>query len=152
MLYANRVTVGNEALKIRLPMMCGAEGALGPGCLMAYATPLADLFRGAAHLVDKILKGAKPADLPIEQPTKFELVINSRRPRHWASPPHNRCSCAPISSSSNQPAPRRRAWSSVYDLRIADLARSRGSIGTALRILGASATATSSADGSSPGG
>ena len=76
MFYANRVTVASEALNNRLPMMCGGEGAVVDGCLMAYSTPLPDLFRRASHLVDKILKGAKPAELPIEQGTKFELVIN----------------------------------------------------------------------------
>jgi putative tryptophan/tyrosine transport system substrate-binding protein len=76
MLYANRVTVANEALRNRLPMMCGLEGAVTHGCLISYAAPLPDLFQRAAHLVDKILKGARPAELPIEQPTKFELVIN----------------------------------------------------------------------------
>jgi putative tryptophan/tyrosine transport system substrate-binding protein len=64
------------ATKNRLPSMCEGSGYVEAGCLMSYSAIEADLYRRAATYVDKILKGAKPADLPVEQPTKFELVIN----------------------------------------------------------------------------
>ena len=64
------------AAKNRLPAVYPWREGVDAGGLMAYGPNIADLFRRAATYVDKILKGAKPADLPVEQPTKFELVIN----------------------------------------------------------------------------
>jgi len=64
------------AIKDRLPAIFGRGVAVHSGGLMSYGASFGDLYRRAATYVDKILKGAKPADLPVEQPTKFELVIN----------------------------------------------------------------------------
>ena len=64
------------ALKSRLASMYGNRDAVDAGGLMYYGADLADSYRRVAYYVDKILKGAKPADFPVEQPTKFELVIN----------------------------------------------------------------------------
>jgi putative ABC transport system substrate-binding protein len=63
------------ATKNRLPTMC-ATGWIDDGCVIAYGPKVSELYRRAAVFVDKILKGAKPADLPVEQPTKFEFIIN----------------------------------------------------------------------------
>jgi len=73
---ANREQIANLALKHALPSMAEGRGFVSAGCLMSYAPGFAALSRGAAILVDKILKGANSGDLPIEQPTKFELAIN----------------------------------------------------------------------------
>jgi putative ABC transport system substrate-binding protein len=64
------------AVKNRLPAMCEGFEWTNDGCLMSYSPDRTEGFRRAARYVDKILKGAKPADLPVEQPTKFEFVIN----------------------------------------------------------------------------
>jgi len=76
MLYVNRVLLAQHALKARLPMVCDVRADVEVGCLMSYGASLEDLFRQAANLVARILRGARPSDLPVEQPTKFELVIN----------------------------------------------------------------------------
>ena len=68
--------VAELAVKSRLPTMYREQEHVEAGGLMTYGVSLTDLFRRAATYVDKILKGAKPADLPVEQPTKFEFVIN----------------------------------------------------------------------------
>ena len=78
------------AAKSRLPSMCDSPAWAETGCLMSYGPNRSDLSRRAATYVDKILKGAKPADLPIEQPTKFELVINLKTAKQigLTIPPH----------------------------------------------------------------
>jgi putative ABC transport system substrate-binding protein len=76
MFFQHRVRLAQLAAKTRLPAMWGLREYAEAGGLLAYATDLNDLARRAATFVDKILKGAKPGDLPVEQPTKFELVIN----------------------------------------------------------------------------
>jgi putative ABC transport system substrate-binding protein len=68
----------NLALKYRLPTMHGIKENVLAGALMSYGPSLGENSRRAATYVDKILKGAKPGDLPVDQPTKFELVINAR--------------------------------------------------------------------------
>jgi putative ABC transport system substrate-binding protein len=64
------------AIKNRLPTMCGGANWTDVGCFMAYGPNVIELYRRAAVFVDKILKGTKPADIPIEQPTKFEFIVN----------------------------------------------------------------------------
>ena len=76
MLMAQRTRLRDLTVKSRLPSMCTLREYAEAGCLAAYGVDFSDLYRRAAAFVDKILKGAKPADLPVEQPTKFELVIN----------------------------------------------------------------------------
>jgi putative ABC transport system substrate-binding protein len=72
----NRVRINALALSARLPTMHGTREHVDAGGLMSYGSDQTDLFRRAGDYVDKILRGMKPADIPVEQPTKFDLVIN----------------------------------------------------------------------------
>ena len=74
--YRQRVALAESLLDVRLPASFGLRDWVEAGGLMSYGVSLIGMMRRAAELVDKILKGAKPADLPIEQPTKFDLVVN----------------------------------------------------------------------------
>jgi putative ABC transport system substrate-binding protein len=74
--FANKSRLASFAQQKRLPTMYANRDFVEAGGLMSYGPNVPDLFRRAAVYVDKILKGTKPADLPVEQPTKFELVIN----------------------------------------------------------------------------
>jgi putative ABC transport system substrate-binding protein len=76
LMRANEKRIASFAIKSRLPSICGRREAVDAGGLMSYGADLAGSYRRVAYYVDRILKGAKPADLPVEQPTKFELVIN----------------------------------------------------------------------------
>jgi len=76
LMNANRKRTTGFALKSRLPSVYGNREAVDAGGLMYYGADEADSYRRVAYYVDRILKGAKPADLPVEQPTKFEFVIN----------------------------------------------------------------------------
>ena len=76
LLNTNRFQINTLALKAGLPTFSGIRDYVEAGGLMSYGPNFPDLFRRAAEFVDKILRGAKPADLPVEQPIKFDLVIN----------------------------------------------------------------------------
>lgn len=90
MFLAQRAGIAQRAIKNRLPTLCFAPKYVESGCLMSYSADFFDLWRRAAYFVDRILKGAKPADLPVEQPTKFWLAINARTAKALGLtiPPH----------------------------------------------------------------
>jgi putative tryptophan/tyrosine transport system substrate-binding protein len=76
LLFANRVRIGRLALDARIPTLCLVREYIEAGGLISYGPNWPNMWRRAADLVDKILRGAKPAELPIEQPTEFDLIIN----------------------------------------------------------------------------
>jgi putative ABC transport system substrate-binding protein len=78
LVFTNRVRINALALDARLPTIHGAREYVVAGGLVSYGPNWPDMWRRAAELVGKILRGAKPADIPVEQPTKFDLVINLR--------------------------------------------------------------------------
>jgi putative ABC transport system substrate-binding protein len=73
---ANRIAINILAVGARLPTMHGGREYVEGGGLMSFGANYPDLFRRSADYVDKILRGAKPANIPVEQPTKFDLIIN----------------------------------------------------------------------------
>ena len=73
---ANRIRINTSALGVRLPTMHGSRDYVETGGLMSYGPNYPDLFRRTGDYVDKILHGEKPGDIPVEQPTKFDLVVN----------------------------------------------------------------------------
>ncbi len=75
-LWRERATIGELAARHRVPVVAAFEEEAQAGALLTYGTGLSDMYRHAATHADKVLKGAKPADLPIEQPTRFTLVVN----------------------------------------------------------------------------
>jgi ABC-type uncharacterized transport system substrate-binding protein len=80
-MFNQRARIADLAVKNHVPTICEVREFVVTGCLVAYGPSYGALARRAAVYVDKILKGARPADLPVEQPTKFELVINLKTAR-----------------------------------------------------------------------
>jgi ABC-type uncharacterized transport system substrate-binding protein len=76
--YANRQLIHHVALEAHLLTLCNYREYAEAGCLLSYGPHIPDLWRRTADLVDKILRGTKPSDIPVEQPTRFDLVINLR--------------------------------------------------------------------------
>jgi putative ABC transport system substrate-binding protein len=76
LVFTNRIRINTLAQDLGLPTIYGSREYVEAGALMSYGPNFPDLFQRAAEYVDKILRGTKPADIPVEQPTKFDLVIN----------------------------------------------------------------------------
>jgi len=100
MVTGHRAEILRLARKHSLPVISLYKPFAEAGGLIAYGTSTVDMYRHAADYVDKILKGAKPADLPIAQPNKFELVINLKAAKPSASRSRRRCWRGRIRSSS----------------------------------------------------
>ena len=94
-LNTNRIQINSWALRARLPTIYFDRVYVETGGLMSYGPNWPSLWRRAAEVVDKILRGAKPADIPVEQPTKFELVINLKTAKALGLTFRRRCSPAP---------------------------------------------------------
>ena len=77
-LFAQRAAIGAAALRAQMPTIFGQREYVEAGGLISYGNSLADLYRRAAYYVDKIMNGEKPAELPVQQPTNFETVINRK--------------------------------------------------------------------------
>jgi putative ABC transport system substrate-binding protein len=76
LMFTNRIRINTLALTARLPTIYGFRELVEAGGLMSYGPSFPDLYRRSANVADKILRGAKPADIPVEQPTKFDLIVN----------------------------------------------------------------------------
>ena len=85
--FAHAATINELALKARLPTISALKRVVEEGGFMSYGPSYADLFRRSAGYVDRILKGAKPGDLPVQQPTKFDLAVNLAGPEGGCTPP-----------------------------------------------------------------
>lgn len=88
---ANGVRINSLALAARLPTMHSSRDNIDAGGMISYGPDITDLFRCAAEFADKILRGARPGDLPVGQPTKFELVINLKAAKRSALKLRRRC-------------------------------------------------------------
>jgi putative tryptophan/tyrosine transport system substrate-binding protein len=81
--YAHRLRLGELCVRHRLPAVVGGRDYLGPGFVVSYQGDFAAMFRRAAGMVDKILKGTKPGEIPFEQSTQLELVVNQKAARDF---------------------------------------------------------------------
>jgi putative ABC transport system substrate-binding protein len=95
--FVHRAPLILAAARNNVPAVYAFSEFVRDGGLLYYGIDRADTFRRAASHVDRILRGEKPGDLPVQFPTKFEMVVNARPPRHSAMPYLHRFCCAPTS-------------------------------------------------------